>query len=219
MKGIMRIMQMHMTGRGCGSRGEGRENFKRGFGASFGPAGIRFEFGGPRGGGWGRPGGGWELSGIITRQSGQPFTMLSGVDTNGNGGGGDRPNYIPSGTLTLDPVTGNFRTFTSPLVGGQFFVPLGTNGLPLVNSLGNGNLGKNTFRAPGFYNSDLSLQKKIFMPWGETPHRLILRADFVNAFNQDNYGRPVNSLSNPDFGKNLNNWGNRSITLALKYSF
>jgi DNA-binding PadR family transcriptional regulator len=52
-------MQMHMTGRGCGSRGEGRENFKRGFGASFGPAGIRFEFGGPRGGGWGRPGGGW----------------------------------------------------------------------------------------------------------------------------------------------------------------
>jgi outer membrane receptor protein involved in Fe transport len=164
--------------------------------------------------------GGWELSGIITRQSGQPFTMLTGVDTNGNGGGGDRPNYNPSGTLTLDPVTGNFRTFTSPLVGGQFLVPLGTNGLPLVNSLGNGNLGKNTFRAPGYYNSDLSVQKKFFMPWGgENTHRLIFRADFVNAFNQDNYGRPVNSLSSPDFGKNLNNWGNRTITLALKYSF
>ncbi len=164
--------------------------------------------------------GGWELSGIITRQSGQPFTMLTGVDTNGNGGGGDRPNYNPNGLLTLDPVTGNFRTFTSPLVGGQFFVPLGTNGLPLVNSLGNGNLGKNTFRAPGFYNSDLSVQKKFFMPWGENPHRLIFRADFVNAFNQDNYGRPVNTLSSgADFGKNLNNWGNRTITLALKYSF
>jgi len=163
--------------------------------------------------------GGWELSGIITRQSGQPFTMLTGVDTNGNGGGGDRPNYNPNGTLTLDPVTGNFRSFTSPLVGGQFLVPLGTNGLPLVNSLGNGNIGKNTFRAPGFYNSDLSVQKKIFMPWGESTHRLIIRADFVNAFNQDSYGRPVNSLSSADFGKNLNNWGNRSITLALKYSF
>jgi outer membrane receptor protein involved in Fe transport len=163
--------------------------------------------------------GGWELSGIITRQSGQPFTMLTGVDTNGNGGGGDRPNFNPAGTLVLDPVTGDFRTFTSPLIGGQFIVPLGTNGLPLVNSLGNGNLGKNTFRAPGFYNSDLSVQKRFFMPWGENPHRLIFRADFVNAFNQDNYGRPVNSLSNPDFGKNLNNWGNRTITLALKYSF
>ena len=163
--------------------------------------------------------GGWEASGIITRQSGQPFTMLTGVDTNGNGGGGDRPNYDPNGTLILDPVTGDFRTFTSPLVGGQFIVPLGNNGLPLVNSLGNGNLGKNTFRAPGFYNTDLSLQKKFFMPWGEDPHRLILRADFVNAFNQDSYGRPVNSLASADFGRNLNNWGNRTITLALKYSF
>jgi len=163
--------------------------------------------------------GGWEISGIITRQSGQPFTMLTGVDTNGNGGGGDRPNYNPNGSLVLDPVTGDFRTFTSPLVGGQFIVPLGTNGLPLVNSLGHGNLGKNTFRAPGFYNSDLSVRKVFRMPWGESPHRLIFRADFLNAFNQDNYGRPVNSLNNPDFGRNLNNWGNRTITLGLKYSF
>ncbi|MGH9871127.1 MAG: TonB-dependent receptor domain-containing protein [Pyrinomonadaceae bacterium] len=163
--------------------------------------------------------GGWQLSGIITRQSGQPFTILTGVDTNGNGGGGDRPNYNPSGTLVLDPVTGDFRTFTSPLTGGQFIVPLGTNGLPLVNSLGNGNIGKNTYRAPGFYNTDLSVQKKFLLPWGESPHRLIFRGDLVNAFNQDNYGRPVNSLSNPDFGKNLNNWGNRTITLAVKYSF
>ncbi|HKR21476.1 MAG TPA: TonB-dependent receptor, partial [Pyrinomonadaceae bacterium] len=162
--------------------------------------------------------GGWQLSGIITRQSGQPFTILTGVDTNGNGGGGDRPNYNPSGTLVLDPVTGDFRTFSSPAVGGQFFVPRGTNGLPLVNSLGNGNLGKNTFRAPGFYNSDLSVQK-IFHFAGENSHRLIFRADFLNAFNQDNYGRPVNSLNSADFGKNLNNWGNRSITLGLKYSF
>lgn len=163
--------------------------------------------------------GNWELSGIITRQSGQPFTMLTGVDTNGNGGGGDRPNFNPNGSLQLDPVTGGFRTFTSPLVGGQFIVPLGTNGLPLVNGLGNGNLGKNTFRAPGFYNSDLSVQKRFFMPWDENNHRLIFRADFLNAFNQDSYGRPTNSLSSTDFGKNLNNWGNRTITLSLKYSF
>lgn len=163
--------------------------------------------------------GGWQISGIITRQSGQPFTMLTGVDTNGNGGGGDRPNFNPNGTLTLDPVTGDFRTFTSPLVGGQFIVPLGTNGLPLVNSLGNGNLGKNTFRAPGFYNSDLSVRKEFAITGGENPHRLIFRADFLNAFNQDNYGRPVNSLNSADFGRNLNNWGNRSITLSAKYSF
>lgn len=162
--------------------------------------------------------GGWEVSGIITRQSGQPFTILTGADTNGNGTAtGDRPNYNPNGTLILDPVTGDFRTFTSPLVGGQFIVPL-SGGLPLANSLGNGNLGRNTFRTPGFYNSDLSVQKNFFLPWGET-HRFVIRADFLNAFNQDNYGRPVVSMSSPDFGKNLNNWGNRSLTLSAKYRF
>ena len=165
--------------------------------------------------------GGWELSGIITRQSGQPFTILTGVDTNGNGSaGGDRPNYNPNGVLQLDPVTGDFRTFTIPLNGtGIVSAPFIPGFGVVASSLGDGSLGKNTFRAPGFYNSDLSVQKKIFMPWGETPHRLIFRADFVNAFNQDNYGRPIVSMNSADFGRNLNNWGNRSITLALKYSF
>ncbi len=162
--------------------------------------------------------GGWELAGIITRQSGQPFTVQTGVDTNGNGQLGDRPNFNPNGTLTLDPVTGDFRTFTSPLVGGRFVVPLNAAGTsPLANSLGNGNLGRNTFRSPGFYNTDLSLQKRLYMPWEE--HRLVLRADFLNAFNQDNYGRPVVLMNNPDFGRNLNNWGTRTITLSAKYQF
>lgn len=164
--------------------------------------------------------GGWEISGIVTRQSGQPFTILTGVDSNGNGGGGDRANFNPNGILQLDPVTGDFRSFTSPLVGGQFVAALGTNGLPLVNGTGNGNIGRNTYRAPGFYNSDLSVQKRFYMPWGENNHRLIFRADFLNAFNQDSYGKPVTTLSSgPDFGRNLNNWGNRTITLSAKYSF
>ncbi len=56
-------MHMHMRGRGCGPRGEGRDNEGqnegrgRGFGMRFGPEGFRFEFGGPRGGA--RHGGGW----------------------------------------------------------------------------------------------------------------------------------------------------------------
>ena len=165
--------------------------------------------------------GGLQFSGIVQYQSGQPFTILTGVDSNGNGtAGSDRPNFNPNGIFLLDPVTRNLRTFTSPLIGGAFFVPLGTNGLPLANSLGNGNLGKNTFRAAGFWNSDLSILKRFVLPWGgEEKHRFQIRADFLNAFNQDNYGRPVNVLNNVDFGKNLNNWGNRSITLSAKYVF
>lgn len=165
--------------------------------------------------------GGFQISGITSFQSGQPFTIVTGVDSNGNGTAtGDRPNFNPSGTLTLDPVTGNFRTFTSPLVGGRFTVPLGTNNLPLANSLGNGNLGKNTFRAPGFWNTSLSFAKRIVLPWGgEDKHSFIVRADLSNAFNQDNYGIPVNNMNSADFGKNINNWGNRIIILSGKYSF
>jgi outer membrane receptor protein involved in Fe transport len=168
--------------------------------------------------------GGFQISGITQYQSGQPFSILTGVDSNGNGQGGDRPNFNPNGIFTPDPVTGNLRTFTSPLIGGAFFVPLtGANsasGTPLANSLGNGNLGRNTLRAAGFWNTDLSVLKRFALPWGgEANHRLIVRADFLNAFNQDNYGIPNNNMNSVDFGKNTNNWGNRTITLGVKYSF
>ena len=149
-------------------------------------------------------------------QSGQPFTVLTGVDTNGNGAGGDRPNLNPAGAFAVDPLTGNLRTFTTSKVNGRFLVPLGANGLPLQNGLGNGNLGKNTLRAPSFWNIDLSLQKRVRILEG---HNLVLRADLFSAFNQDNYGIPVNNLASPLFGQNINNWGNRNLTLGIKYTF
>lgn len=157
--------------------------------------------------------GGWQLAGAYVGQSGQPFTILTGVDTNGNGAGGDRPNFDPSGTLTPDPDTGNLRTFTTS---GMFLVPNGTNGLPLANSLGNGNLGRNTLRAPAWFNWDVSVGRR-FRLWSS--HSVFVRLDLYNAFNQDNYGVPVNSMSNPAFGTNTNNWGNRSALMSARYSF
>jgi hypothetical protein len=159
---------------------------------------------------------GWQFSGVTSYQSGQPFTIVTGVDSNGNGAGGDRPNYNPNGTFAKDPLTGNLRTFTTSKVDGRFLVPLGSNGLPLAFSLGNGNLGKNTLRAPYFPNTDLSLLKRIKTFESQS---LVLRVDLFNAFNQDNYGIPVNSLNSLSFGQNTNNWGNRSVTVGAKYTF
>lgn len=156
---------------------------------------------------------GWQISGITSAQSGQPFTILTGVDSNGNGAGGDRPNFDPNGTLARDPVTENLRTFTTS---GRFLVPRGSNGLPLAFSLGNGNLGRNTLRGPGFSNWDISIAKSFTL---HETHKLVFRVDFFNAFNQDTYGNPVNNLNSPDFGRNLNNFGNRSITLGARYTF
>src|SRR5262245_60715699 len=159
---------------------------------------------------------GWQFSGVTAFQSGQQISILTGVDSTGNGGGGDRATCKPTGAFAVDPLTGNLRTFTTSKVNGMFLVPLGANGLPLQNSLGNGNLGKNTLRAPGFWNNDLSLQKRIRILEGQ---QLFLRADLFNAFNQDNYGIPVNNLNSTSFGQNTNNWGNRSMVLGIKYIF
>jgi hypothetical protein len=155
---------------------------------------------------------GWQLSGVAQFQSGQPFTIVTGVDSNGNGGGGDRPN-LGSGSLAVDPQTGDYRTFTN---NGAYVVPLGSNGLPLAFSLGNGNAPRNGLRGPGFQNWDISLSKRFQTVADQS---LSLRFDFLNAFNQDNYGNPVSNMNNPDFGKNTNNWGNRSILVSVSYRF
>lgn len=157
--------------------------------------------------------GGWQIAGVTQAQSGQPFTIFTGVDSNGNGtAGGDRPNLVPGCSPLSDPDSGDFKTF---LPNDCFAVPRGTNGLPLANSLGNGNLPRNTFRSAAFWNTDLSLSKKFRI----SDDTVTLRADFLNVFNQDEYGLPVANMSSVTFGQNIRDWGQRSITLGLKYSF
>jgi hypothetical protein len=79
-----------------------------------------------------------------------------------------------------------------------------------------GNIGRNTLRAPAFFNTNLGLQKRFNIT--ETV-RGALRADFLNVFNQDDYGIPVNNLNSASFGQNLNNWGGRTITVGWKFTF
>jgi len=155
---------------------------------------------------------GWQVTGVAQFQAGQPFTIVTGVDSNGNGGGGDRPNFGP-GRLVADPQTGNYRTFTNE---DAYVVPLGSNGLPLAFSLGNGNAPRNGLRGPGFQNWDLALSKRFRTVADQS---LSVRFDFINLFNQDNYGNPVSNLNSPDFGKNTNNWGNRTILVSVGYRF
>ncbi|PYQ19864.1 MAG: hypothetical protein DMF79_11655, partial [Acidobacteria bacterium] len=148
-------------------------------------------------------------------QSGRPFTIFTGVDSNGDGNtGSDRPNINPSGTFTWDKDHKNFTN------SGYYTVPLGNNNLPLANSLGNGNAPRNSERTAGYWNTDLSVLKR----FGTGRTQVHIRADLFNAFNQDNYGvtwtSPTpNTMTNPDFGKNANNWGQRTATVSAKVVF
>ena len=153
---------------------------------------------------------------MTSGQSGAPFTIFTGVDSNGDANtGSDRPNINPSGTFTWDE---RHREFTN---NGYYTVPLGSNGLPLANSLGDGNAPRNSERAASAWNTDLALMKRFDLPGTTT---FTVRIDAFNALNQDNYGHPTNAaangnMSSPTFGKNTNNWGRRIIQLGGKFTF
>lgn len=169
------------------------------------------EIPGPRTGILGQVLGGWQLSGVTQGQSGRPFTILTGVDSSGDANtGSDRPNIDPSGTFTRSD---RGRSFTN---NGYYVVPLGTNNLPLVNSLGNGNAPRNGERGPGFWNTDMALMKRFDLP-GTV--RFTARVDAFNVFNQDSYGNPVSNMSSTSFGQNTNNWGRRILQLGGKITF
>lgn len=161
--------------------------------------------------------GGWQVSGVTQYQSGRPFTIFTGVDSNGDGNtGSDRPNINPSGTFTWDKDHKNFTN------SGYYTVPLGTNNLPLANSLGNGNAPRNSERTAGYWNTDLSVLKR----FGTGRTQVHIRADIFNAFNEKNYGGVApattnlgNIMTNPSFGKNTNNWGQRTATVSAKVVF
>jgi len=168
--------------------------------------------------------GGWQISGFTEAQSGQPFTITTGADTAGVLGLATfpaRPNSNPGGIITKDPVTGDFRTFSTPINGtGVVVTPLAANGSPLANSMpGGGNLGRNTFRGPSLQNWNFSVMKKINLmeDW-----QLQLRSDFFNVWNHNNFANPVANMSSPAFGNNTSTgfWTDaRLITFSAKVRF
>jgi len=166
---------------------------------------------------------GWSLNGFTDYQSGQPFTIRTGVDTAGTGTAGPhRPSYNPGGQIALDPVTGDWRTFTTPINGtGIVSTFLASNGTPLANSqafpLPTDNLGRNTFRGPGLQFTNATVIKTIPITerWNAQ-----LRCDFINAFNHRNFYNPTATMASPVFGQNtLRDPGGRTMLLSLKLKF
>jgi len=172
---------------------------------------------------------GWQISGFTEAQSGQPFTIRVGVDVLGNGltaaATASRPNYNPGGILIKDPVTGNLRTFVIPrdgtgIVTAPFVVNPTTGGIVFLrNSMEKGgNLGRNTFRGPGFANSNMSLSKRFVLPHEMS---LQIRGDFINVFNHDNFANPEPNMSSTDFGTQTLTplTDARQVLLGAKISF
>jgi hypothetical protein len=153
----------------------------------------------------------WSLSGIVTLQSGLPFTPTISVDQANTGVGSQRPNVIGKVTMVRKPNCWFYDSRNSSCGSG-------TNAfaVPALYSYGNG--GINTLRADGLKQVDVSLLKQV--RFGES-RALELRGSFFNVFNHTTFAAPgttnIDSSSAGQITSTLN--ASRQIELAAKFYF
>jgi hypothetical protein len=112
--------------------------------------------------------GGWQIAGILTAQTGQPFTVNSAFDINRDGNLTDRLDNTNG--LIVAPAEGDtsIRLRLAP----------GVNPRDLLAMDGNdGAVGRNTFRAPSSFTFDLSVAKNLNF---NQHHKFYLGAEFLN---------------------------------------
>lgn len=157
--------------------------------------------------------GGWQLGGIVTLQSGQPFTVQLTGNVSGIGSSGaDRPNCVadpnlPSGEQSPDKSfnTGAFTlpTRITPSVGRPYFLL--------------GDCGRNIVTGPGFKNVDLSLSRVFKLGKGDTS--LTFTAQAFNLLNHPNFGLPDRFFGSATFGRVSEARFPRQIQFGLRVAF
>jgi outer membrane receptor protein involved in Fe transport len=146
--------------------------------------------------------GGWQIGGIITLQSGVPFTVTSGRDVANIGTtSSQRPDRIASGNLADPTVSRWFDTAAFVLNAPYTF----------------GNSGRNILRGDGMAQWDVSAMK--YFPIREAM-KLQFRAEFFNVFNHADFANPTATLTASTFGRVTGTSVNPRIgQFALKLTF
>ncbi|HWQ55465.1 MAG TPA: TonB-dependent receptor [Bryobacteraceae bacterium] len=142
---------------------------------------------------------GWQLSGILTAQSGLPFTPGVSGDF-ANIGSGNRPNRIASGKLDNPTVD-------------RWFDPTAFT-LPAQYTFGNS--GRNILRGDGLFNWDFSASKLTRL--GERAS-LQFRAELFNVLNTVNFGAPVSTINVQTAGRVLGAGAARIVQFGLKLRY
>jgi outer membrane receptor protein involved in Fe transport len=163
---------------------------------------------------------GYQVSVLGTLLSGFPatvFTTLPQNDFNRDGQNYDLPN-VPTFGRTLkglhrsDYLKGTFNA-------SQFPLPVDANGVPTGQE---GNLGRNTFRGPGFAQTDASIAKDDKLPFFfREPANLQFRLDVYNLFNRVNLQGWDTNLADAgnNFGKATGAAQARTLQLSTKIVF
>jgi Carboxypeptidase regulatory-like domain/TonB-dependent Receptor Plug Domain len=125
---------------------------------------------------------GWQISGIMSKTTGPPIIITTGIDQALTGqAGNQRPNFAP-GVTAGSIETGTVNEWYNPL--GYTLQPIGTEG----------NAGRDIIRGPGVFNMDASVLKDTRIPKISEQFTIQFRAEFFNFLNHENFGIPNLSL-------------------------
>jgi hypothetical protein len=157
--------------------------------------------------------GDWQLNGIVTLQSGTPFTVFEPADVSLQGSApeisgfsSNRPNVV--GDPNSGPKTAQEWFNTSA------FARITPDPNSPVQQFGNE--GRNTVQGPGYVNWDFSAFKSVSISEGK---EFQFRAELFNFLNHTNLRLPNSDVSSPTFGEIHTDLGPRVIQFALKFLF
>jgi hypothetical protein len=169
----------------------------------------------------GRALGGWQTTGVLTVQSGAPFSVLDSAGGSvfaSDGGSPFTAGFAPGFSCRNAVTHGSDEARLNHLVDPADFVAapvVGSDGI----ATGFGNVPRNCFIGPHQANMDLSVGKTFRI--GE--HQSVLfRTDFLNVANHPSFANPpATDIQNPSsLAKIVSTVGNpRFIQFSLKYSF
>jgi len=118
--------------------------------------------------------GGWQVSGLVSAQTGRPITILSGVNNSGTGIGQDRADIVGP-AYGSGACAGNTKACKDWLTLTSFVNnPAGTFG----------SVGKGSLRFPGAFSWDMGFTKNFKFT---ERFSLQFRAEFFNIFNRVNF--------------------------------
>jgi hypothetical protein len=152
--------------------------------------------------------GGWEISGIITAESGLPINVNLSGGQGGNGvAGNNRPNLTGTVSYPQTVLSGKQQiqyfdptVFTAPALGAW------------------GTLGHNSLRGPGRDNWNLSLFKSFSLSESRGS-RLELRLETFNTWNHTQFNGTDNTLGDSRFGQFTSAFDQRILQLGGKIYF
>jgi hypothetical protein len=164
--------------------------------------------------------GGWSTSGIVSLQSGVPFSIYStssSGDVNKNGTNNDRLAFVGTGSITSaltgqSPAKGYFNTADFAKV----VCPPTVNGGRWCEGPSVGQTNRNSLTGPGYQNVDVSLAKKFRITESAS---LQFQANFFNVLNRANFAIPQGNVTSGSYGSSIAAFDPRIGQLALRFDF